>query len=428
LRSHANLCAVPIFMVRYVLIEGPLGCGCCRSIFTSSSIRALLFTVEQLGGIFAVTLFFSATGGAQAKRQARMDCESANLAETLGRLIAIATASVFIGGIPGSIFGSLQTRGPKVCNTPEERERQLKIWRNQDRLIWVLGLLYCLFCVNLVVLFYANVSTDNIMEWIITTLMALAQDHVVMPLLLVLFSSGLTMLFVAIVAKCKGLKRFELVKQYLPADEDEENKVEAFDNTDAEKPEVDETKMLQKGCDVENPSMDLKVPGSPEETFKLGKYRIVYVYDLPVNSDISRESKVMGMVGKGSSVEVLEIAVADDRVRGRIAGEPAGWICIQHLKHPPTVYAKMVEGQTLAAPSPSSESLRVAGAAADIPALRPPELPDRPGSRADSMQVPVTAPMVLPLPGSLSDIEDLSVQHPQPKDGTTDPPDASQGG
>jgi len=43
--------------------------------------------------------------------------------------------------------------------------RQLRIWRRADAIIWVLGTLYCLFAVNYVGLFFANVAAQDQGEW-----------------------------------------------------------------------------------------------------------------------------------------------------------------------------------------------------------------------------------------------------------------------
>jgi hypothetical protein len=214
LPRHAYLCSLPMFAVRYIGIEGPIGNVLCRSIFTTSSTRALLFAVDTLSGLFFVTFFFSVTGGAQAKRQQALDCALNNLWEVIGRLIAIAVASCVIGGIPGAFFASLQTRGPKVCNSPEERRRQLKVWRCQDVTLWVFGLAYMAFSINFIVLFFANVDTGNVMEWVISAGIGLLQDHLLLPLSTVVLHSLLTMLLVAVVARGHGVKKHELVRKY----------------------------------------------------------------------------------------------------------------------------------------------------------------------------------------------------------------------
>lgn len=236
LPRHAYLCSLPMFAVRYIGIEGPIGNVLSRSIFTTSSSRALLLAVDTLSGLFFVTMFFTVTGGAQAKKQEALDCELKNFWEVIGRLIAIAVASCIIGGIPGAFFASLQTRGPKVCNSPEERRRQLKVWRCQDVTLWVCGLAYMAFAINFIVLFFANVDTGNVMEWVISAGIGLLQDHLLLPLSTVILHSLLTMLLVAIVARGQGVKKHELVRKYRlekpgpgPKDGNEEDKKEKED-------------------------------------------------------------------------------------------------------------------------------------------------------------------------------------------------------
>jgi hypothetical protein len=203
-----------MFAIRYIAIEGPLGNVLCRSIFTTSFTRALLFSVDTLSGLLFVTLFFTVTGGAQAKRQEGLDCELRNIWEVIGRLLAIAIASCAIGGIPGAFFASLQTRGPKVCNSPEARRRQLRVWRCQDITIWVAGLAYMAFAINFIVLFFANVDTGNVREWLLSAGIGLVQDHLILPLSVVVLHSLLTMLLVSVVARGHGVKKQELVQRY----------------------------------------------------------------------------------------------------------------------------------------------------------------------------------------------------------------------
>ena len=90
----------------------PVGGVLGYSFVMSSSLRAMVFACEVLGGLLLTSVVFMASGGAQSRRS-KGDCTVTGVWENLGRLIAIAAASTVLAGVPCSFIPSLHTRGYK---------------------------------------------------------------------------------------------------------------------------------------------------------------------------------------------------------------------------------------------------------------------------------------------------------------------------
>lgn len=324
LPRYAHLCSLPMLAVRYIAMEGPLGSVLSRSIFTTSATRALLFAVDTLSALVFVTMFFSVTGGVQARRQEAMDCELKSTWEMVGRLIAIAVASVAIGGIPGAVFSSLQTRGPKVCNSLEERRRQIRAWRCQDITLWGLALGYIAFSINFIVLFFANVDVGNVIEWMTTAGISLLQDHLLLPLSVVVLHSSLTMLLIAIVARSHGVKKRDLVQKYrveklLPKERKEAAQVQGANES--------------KTCD----SCDLEAMRAPKgKQTEQHVAEVVGVPTTPFTLDVTLNTFCNSPISEGLVVCMTpEAEGGDDLRRRRCLDLEVAWTPPIPLAHPP---------------------------------------------------------------------------------------------
>merc|ERR1712079_51174 len=85
--------------------------------------------------------------------------------------------------IPGLIFSTLHTRDFITFDEEgsEEWKRQLRVWRHRDIAVWVLGILYCVFCLFFVAVFIANVTEKDRMSWSIALLLSFVQGHLLIP-------------------------------------------------------------------------------------------------------------------------------------------------------------------------------------------------------------------------------------------------------
>jgi hypothetical protein len=196
--------------------QGPIGQVLVQSILMSSKMRCFFLLLDCLGTVLLVTVFFTTSGdGAQSRRSAKECSSSSDPWQSIGRIIAIALVSSVLAGMPLSILGSLHQREFKHFRFEgcPEWQAQLRAWRVQDRMIWVLGSAYGLFALHFIVLFFANVNADDQLEWIISNIVSLCEDFIVLPLLLSLVFPVLAFIFLALLSRCYKVKKAEMLKR-----------------------------------------------------------------------------------------------------------------------------------------------------------------------------------------------------------------------
>jgi len=223
---HANWCHLARSLVMSVLVHGPAGSVFCRSITISHSLRALFLCCDLLGSMMLATFFCSATGGALSKKSSKgcaSDCldpdsgvDSATCAYMhFGRLVAIGMVSTLIAGVPISIMNSLHQREfVRVAyeGSPDWR-MQLRKWRRNDAIIWVLGPAYCLFAVNYVCLFFANVASYDQGQWMISASVGFFEDFVLLPLVVGFVVALLALVLLTGLSWKYGLARSQFTQQ-----------------------------------------------------------------------------------------------------------------------------------------------------------------------------------------------------------------------
>ncbi|CAK0803138.1 unnamed protein product [Prorocentrum cordatum] len=223
---HANWCHLARSLVMSLLVHGPLGSVFCRSITMSHSLRALYLCCDLLGSMMLATVFCSATGGALSKKSPKgceSDCldpdsgvDSATCAYMhFGRLIAIGMVSTLIAGVPISILNSLHQREfVRVAyeGSPDWRI-QLRKWRRNDAIIWVLGPAYCLLAGNYVCLFFANVASYDQGQWMISACIVFFEDFVILPLGVGFVVALLALVFLTGLSWKYGLARSQITQQ-----------------------------------------------------------------------------------------------------------------------------------------------------------------------------------------------------------------------
>lgn len=188
----------PLAFARLMIVSSPftspfLGCR-----MMSSSLRVLLFATDIFGSFMMATLFYQASGTVVGKRNAG-NCLSSDsgIWEQLGRILAIAVGSLLVSSLPVSLLGSLHSRSFKKFEYEGCREwnRQLRMWKFQDRIIWVFGSVYIGFCIFFVCLFLANVAPTEMSTWGMSGAITLFEDSMVIP-----FSVAILVPFFATVA------------------------------------------------------------------------------------------------------------------------------------------------------------------------------------------------------------------------------------
>jgi len=211
-------CQLPCIIWRLFLVQNPFGASIVRSMFMPAGMRALFFAVDIVSALLLGTVFFSASGGVAGKR-ARASClgASADLREQLGRLAAIGVGSVVFAGFPSMFLGSLHSRS--FLKLPYEGcpewERQLRIWRTQDRIVWCLGCAYLLLSAFFISTFLANISEADSRNWAVSGIISMVEDTIVIPLGVALTIPLLAILTLAVVSRVTGLDRREILCQRL---------------------------------------------------------------------------------------------------------------------------------------------------------------------------------------------------------------------
>jgi hypothetical protein len=213
-------CSLPKMVGRSFWSRGPIGTVVAESIFTTSSMRALFLLCRVLGSLSMVTVFFSAMGGAASKRNKPVCEQEQDFWGKVGRVLAIATASMIISGLPLSLLATLHSRSLKKFPFEgcPEWQRQLRAWRCQDRIIWVIGLAYCGFAINFLMLFFANVADEDQADWITSAAICILEDFIVIPLLLAFLYPFFALLFLCVLKTKRKTTRKDLLAGIRSAD------------------------------------------------------------------------------------------------------------------------------------------------------------------------------------------------------------------
>jgi hypothetical protein len=211
----------PMMVVRGFARENPIGSVFERSVLCSSSMRSLFLILDVLGALLIATLFFSSTGGAPSNNNPPVCDLEPDFWGNIGRLVAVALMSSLLAGIPISILGSLHTRSFKrfAFEGCPGWERQLRHWRQQDRMIWVCGSAYGLFSVNFVVLFFANVEPKDHLDWITSAAIGACQDFMLVPFAISFVFPLLGFSFLAVLSCCMKAPKKDLLGRTSPREE-----------------------------------------------------------------------------------------------------------------------------------------------------------------------------------------------------------------
>merc|ERR1712217_672874 len=113
------------------------------------------------------------------------DCEPGDLWEELGQMMMVGMISVLLSMIPGVIFRTMHARESMMFKREDSKEwrQTLEKWRARDRAIWIVGSCYCLFSAFFTVLFLANVTLKDQIEWAISVVIAVILQTVAIPLI-----------------------------------------------------------------------------------------------------------------------------------------------------------------------------------------------------------------------------------------------------
>lgn len=177
----------PAVILKLFIVHTPFGTIWVFDAFLSCKMRAFYFAVEVTGAMLLCALFFQASGSvASVTTEDIPSCDvprDGEVAYRIGRLIAIGIGSTFISGIPVNFLESLHERSFRRfefigCET---WQKQLRIWRTQDRMVWFLGGCYFLFSVFFCILFFANIGDADHSDFATAEITSVVQDCILIP-------------------------------------------------------------------------------------------------------------------------------------------------------------------------------------------------------------------------------------------------------
>lgn len=168
----------------FIVLMSPLGSVFQLSIFMTCKQKMFYLLLDFNGALLLSVAFYSTSGSVKGKQIGEPTCDVPQEAVLqVGRLMALALGSVVLSWVPSALLQSLQGRRLKVLSADRaERAKTLRAWRMQDILVYSLGCLYLGFSSFFVAAFFANLEVEDDQSMAKTTLLTVAQEHAVMPM------------------------------------------------------------------------------------------------------------------------------------------------------------------------------------------------------------------------------------------------------
>jgi hypothetical protein len=228
--EHRTWRTFPSMAWRDFANSAPLSQIFLRSIFITSSKRALIFISHILGACTMCTAFLSVSSFTHG-RSVRPDaqCEPMGFWEVIGSMVTITLGAAFVASLPATLLQSLHRR----CFTHvpyigcPEWNRQLRTWRIQDVIFWIVGLAYVALCVLFNVIFFANVSPADLEAWLADIALEFLEIVLLIPLTVSVARLFFLMLFLAILARRQGINKEELVNRVQDAKDTTSNRTQS---------------------------------------------------------------------------------------------------------------------------------------------------------------------------------------------------------
>jgi len=161
----------------------PLSTLLQRNLLISRSVRAMLAMAKSFGALGSSAFFFVASGSAFSDASDPR-CNTQGVIAALVRNVSVGIISFIIAGLPIIILVSLHGREMTYVLTNKEAEKQLKIWKIKNAVVWCTGVFYTLFCLLYVVSFQANIGPVDSLKWGTSATATLLQSWVLVPAIL----------------------------------------------------------------------------------------------------------------------------------------------------------------------------------------------------------------------------------------------------
>lgn len=204
---------------RTLLFRNPIGEVFVIDVFQSCKQKVAVLASEFLGAIVFVAIFFQGNGMVRGKAAKSIDqCAGDNITIgfRIGRFLVIATASLLIAGLPVTILCSLQTRGFKTIEGGRQGQawkKQLRSWRIQAALFWVVAVTYDTLCVVYIALFLANMAPDDHWDFSFAGITTFLEDFVVVPFFWACLMPLITKVWLCCHSQVNGVSRGDMVRR-----------------------------------------------------------------------------------------------------------------------------------------------------------------------------------------------------------------------
>jgi hypothetical protein len=214
--EHGTWYRFPTMVGRDLRSFNPLSQILLRSIFMKSSMQALSFITHVLGACTVCTALLSVSTFNHGRRsRPDEDCEPEGFWEIFGRMLSVTVFAALLAALPALILKSLHQRNFKIVDHVggPKWTRQLSRWRCQDVIFWIAGISWVSLCILANILFLANVSTEALGAWLADMGMEFVEIVLLIPLAVAVASLLILMLFLAAMARRRGIRKDDMVKR-----------------------------------------------------------------------------------------------------------------------------------------------------------------------------------------------------------------------
>lgn len=203
----------PVAIWRLFLLINPFVAVYTVNPFWPSTLRLLILMCELSGSLLLGVVLFQNTAGAMGS-DSPDDCEANGFWEQVGQMIVIGTFSALFAALPAALLSTLHHRKLVKCDFErcDNWNRQLRVWRTKDKVLWFFGLLYIFFALFVVALFCANIHPNDQPDWGVSGLTSLAEDALIAPLAMALIVPLLAISSVALAGCLTGTRRAEVLR------------------------------------------------------------------------------------------------------------------------------------------------------------------------------------------------------------------------
>jgi len=225
-QSMAQWKSYPQTFWNYLVMRTPLGELYTFSITTSRTLRCLFFASTIVSQMAISTLFNFGAGNNKKKRGGEGgatvpeeegvladECKPAGLAEKIGSLLVMGTASALLSTVPVAVLRVMHKRKFMELDyvDSDDWKRKLTYWRNVDIGLYIIITSYLSFLVMFVALFVAMIDEDSSQSWSISTSTGFVEQLFVLPAFIAFSVTITAYVLLSIYSRCFKVQKKEVL-------------------------------------------------------------------------------------------------------------------------------------------------------------------------------------------------------------------------